>query len=189
MPKRINYQLTAEDLKLVEGAMQSAADGQVRQRATAIRMLHLGKTPAEVSDLLNVSLASVYNWHAGWRASGLAGLTDAARSGRPKVATDAYVRALREVIECDPTTLGYAFTVWTIGRLLAHLAQVTGITMSDESFRTVLAEQGYVYRRPKHDLKPLQDPQARATAQTLLDELKKRPQPVRSSYSLWTKPL
>ena len=188
MPKRINYQLNAEDLKQVEAAMQSADDGQVRQRATAIRMLHLGQPALAVSELLNVSLATVYNWHEGWRASGLAGLADAPRSGRPKVATDAYVRALRDTIECDPTTLGYEFTVWTIGRLLAHLVHVTGITMSDESFRTLLAEQGYVYRRPKHDRKPLQDPQARATAQTLLDELKKRPKPVRSSYSLWTKP-
>ena len=187
MPKRINYQVTDDELHELEEAIKHAASGQVRQRATAIRMLHLGKKPEEVSALLNVSLATVYNWHEGWREAGLAGLADEPRYGRPRVANEAYWAKLEEVMATDPGELGYGFTCWTIERLMAHLAKVTGITMSDETFRKLLDEHAYVYRRPKHDLKPLQDARARATAKALVDELKKRPKRVRSNYSLWTK--
>jgi transposase len=187
MPKRINYQLSADELKQIEAAQRTAADPRVRQRATGVRLLHLGKKPAEVAELLNVSQATVFNWHLTWRAEGLAGLSDRARSGRPALADEAYRAKVEAVIETDPTTLGYGFTCWTIQRLIAHLAQETSIHVSINTMRSVLEGLDYVCRRPKHDLKPLQDATARATAKALLDDLKKKPKTKRSTYSLWTK--
>jgi transposase len=187
MPKRIKYELKKQELNALEAVQRRDENPRVRQRATGIRLLHLGKKPQEVAELLNVSLGTVYNWHASWRREGLAGLADEVRSGRPRLGTAAYCAKLEEVMATDPSTLGYGFTCWTIERLMAHLAKVTGISMSDETFRQLLATQKYVYRRPKHDLKPLQDAQAHTTAQTLLEELKKKPLPESSNYSLWTK--
>lgn len=187
MPKRINYQVNDHELSQLEEVQRRDANPRVRQRATGIRLLHLGKKPQEVADLLNVNLSTVYNWHASWRLEGLAGLADEPRSGRPRLASEAYCAQLEEVMATDPSALGYGFTCWTIERLIAHLAKATGTTMSDETFRKLLDAHEYVYRRPKHDLKPLQDANARATAKALLDDLKKRPKPVRSNYSLWTK--
>ena len=187
MPKKIDYQLSEDELDQMEKAQRTSPDPRVRQRATGLRLLHFGKKPAEVAELLNVSRATVSNWHADWRAEGIAGLSDQARSGRPPLADEAYRAKLEAVIETDPTTLGYGFTGWTIQRLIAHLAKATGIRVSVNTMRNVLASQDYVYRRPKHDLKPLQDAEAKATAQALLADLKKRPKPVRSNYSLWTK--
>lgn len=188
MPKRIQYQINENELKALEEVQRRDGNPRVRQRAMGIRLLHLGKKPQEVAELLNVSLGTIYNWHASWRQAGLAGLADEARSGRPRLGNEAYCAKLEEVMATEPSALGYGFTCWTIERLIAHLAKVTEITMSDETFRKLLDAQEYVYRRPKHDLKPLQDASARATAKALLEELKKRPQPVRSNYSLWTKP-
>jgi len=51
----------------------------------------------------------------------------------------------------------------------------------------MLKENGYVYRRPKHDLTNLQDATARQVAEEWLTELKKVPKRARSTYSLWTK--
>ena len=187
MPKRINYQLSEDERKQIENAQRTSPDPRVRQRATGLRLLHVGKKPAEVAGLLNVSQATVYNWHADWRAEGLAGLSDQPRSGRPPRADEAYRAKVETVIESDPTSLGYGFTCWTLERLIAHLAKETGILVSVNTMRSVLARQDYVCRRPKHDLKPLQDAAARATAKALLDELKKKPKPVRSNYALWTK--
>jgi transposase len=80
---------------------------------------------------------------------------------------------LEGVLEQEPQTLGYAFTIWTVDRLRAHLEQQTGIGLSASRFRVLLQERGYVYRQPKHDLSALQDPAAREGAKRLLDELKK----------------
>lgn len=187
MPKRINYQLNATDQTVIEQAIKSDPRPEVRWRATAIRLLHLGKKPAEVADLLVISVVTVYGWHDRWRNEGVEGLADKPRSGRPPLATAAYCTKLEEVMAKDPTEFGYTFTVWTIARLIAHLAKETEITLSEDTFRTLLKEHDYVYRRPKHDLKPLQDKAAKQRTLESLEVLKKRPKPVRSNYSLWTK--
>ena len=187
MPKRIDYSLTISELEELEQAIKSDERPKVGQRATGIRMLHLGKKPAEVAELLNVSTGSVYNWHARWRQDGLDGLADLPRSGRPKLATQSYCDALEETLATDPSELGYDFTIWTAERLLHHLEEKTGIGMSDDTLRATLADLDYVYRRPKHDLRPLQDVEARERANALLDDLKKRVNRERSNYSLWTK--
>lgn len=187
MPKRLNYQLNESELQQIEQAIKTAAEAQVRQRALGIRLLHLGKKPEEVAELLSVTTGTVYNWHGRWREQGLPGLSDAPRSGRPALADESYVTRLGEVLDSDPASLGYGFTIWTIDRLRAHMAKITGIQMSDETFRAVLRQNNYVYRRPKHDLKPLQDHQARERAAEIIADLKKKPRQKRSSYSLWTK--
>ncbi len=73
MPKQLKYQVNANELKQLEAAQSRGADARVRQRATGLRLLHLGKKPAEVATLLNVSVATVYNWHAEWRRVGVGG--------------------------------------------------------------------------------------------------------------------
>ncbi len=82
---------------------------------------------------------------------------------------------------------GYDFTVWTAERLIAHMVAETGIELSVSRFRVVIGKRGYVYRRPKHDLKSLQDPQARAAAEAQLNELKRGRLLESITSSLWTK--
>ncbi len=187
MPKKLNYQLNENELKAVENAQKNGTSSPLRQRATGIRLLHLGKAPAEVAELLNVALATVYNWHERFRKGGIASLSDEPRSGRPPLATAAYCQVLERVITTDPSELGYGFTIWTLERLCAHLHKETGISLSDDTLRTVLAQHDFVYRRPKHDLRPLQAPAARRSAEELLESLKKKPKGAKSNYSLWTK--
>lgn len=187
MPKKLNYQLSESELKAVEIAQRKGTSSALRQRATGIRLLHLGKTPTEVSEILNVSLATVYNWHERFRKKGVEGLGDESRSGRPPLATVEYCQVLERAIATDPTELGYGFTIWTLKRLCAHLHKETGIRLSKDTLRSVLAEHDFVYRRPKHDLRPLQTAAARRSAEELLESLKKKPKEAKSNYSLWTK--
>ena len=60
--------------------------------------------------------------------------------------------------------------------------------MSVSRLRVVIRKHGYVYRRPKHDLTSLQDPEAKEQARELLEALKKgSAQITKSGSSLWTK--
>jgi len=188
MAERLKYQLNSEELAMVEQAIRHDERARVRQRATAIRMLHLGKHPSEVAEVMAVSMVTVYNWHARFRAEGLEGLVDRPRSGRPSVADDEeYCRVLEETLGKDPPQLGYAFNIWTVKRLRDHLEKETGKRLSYERFRLLLKEKDYRYRRPKHDLHHLQDPEAKEQARQLLEELKKGSSQTKSSSSLWTK--
>lgn len=188
MSRQINFKLNQDELAMVEEAMHHSPRAEVRQRATAIRMLHLGNKPETVAELLAVAPSTIWNWHRRYRATGLAGLANQAKSGRPAKADDAYLETLAHALATDPRTLGYAFSVWTINKLRHYLEEQTGILLSYSRMRALLSKHGYVYRQPKHDLSELQDEQAKAAAKELLDWLKKSPAPpTPSSSSLWTK--
>jgi transposase len=143
---RRKYQLEEEDLADIEQAICQDERTRVRQRATAIRMLHLGNCPSKVAEEMSVSLASVYNWYARFQTDGLKGLSDNPRSGRPSLADDDYCRLLEETIKKYPPQLGYGFSTWTVKRLRDHLEKETGKCLSYECFRHLLKEQGFRVR-------------------------------------------
>lgn len=185
----IKFTLTEREVQTVKWGMHHSPKAEVRQRATAIHLLHLGESPAEVSEKLAVSVGTIYNWFHRWREGGLAGLANKAKSGRPKNADEGYCRLLGEVIEQSPSVYGYGFGVWTVDRLREHLRQETGIRLSNRRFRVLLKELGYVYRRPKHDLTSLQDADEKARSKVLLDWLKKDASEESLCCSLWMKPV
>jgi len=188
MPRKTNYQLSETELSQLKEAIRKDPRPEVRQRATAIHMLHLGNKPAEVSEQLMVSKPSIYNWHRRYREGSLEGLANQPK-GRPKrKADEAYCQALEAALDQDPGELGYPFSVWSVERLRDHLKRETGVELSVSRLRVIMRQKGFVYRRPKHDLTELQDPDAKEQAQELIEELKKGPaQKTKSDSSLWTK--
>ncbi len=189
MPKKINYQLKESELAEVELVQKVGKTPQERMRATGIRLLHLRNKPEEVANLLNVSKATVANWHSKWREKGKDSLSDEPRSGRPKKATPEYCEKLEQVMDTDPKTLGYDFTIWTAKRLMLHMEKETGISLCANTMLNVLEENDYVYRRPAHELKDLKEPEAKKNAQEVLESVKKKPRQENSNYSAWTKRL
>jgi putative transposase len=188
MSRRVDFTLTDKQLAAVEQAMNHAPQPEVRQRATAIRLLHLGHEPEAVAKMMAVAASTIWTWHRRYRAEGLPGLTNKPKSGRPAKADANYLTEVERAIATDPRDLGYAFSVWTINKLRNHLAKQTGILLSYTRFRALMSKHGYVYRQPKHDLSELQDAEAKAAAEELLDWLKKSPSETPpSSSSLWTK--
>lgn len=185
MPRKVT--LRTDDIPELEAALKNDERPEVRQRAAALRAVHVGQAVKDVALVLAVTEATIYNWLKRWQAKGVEGLAKEPLPGRPRKADEGYCRALEEAIEQDPQSLGYRFTIWTVERLRDHLTRKTGVELSVKRLGEVISERGYVYRRPKHDLTNLQDPTAKAQAQELLEELKKgRSQPI-SGSSLWTK--
>jgi transposase len=190
MSRRIDFTLTAEQLVELEQAINSSPYPEVRQRAIAIRLLHLGQHPEQVGEMVLVTSNTIYAWHKRWREQGLAGLRDGHRTGRPNKADRAYVQELERVLELDPRTLDLPFTIWTLNRLRLYLAEKTNILLSYTRFRALMSREGYRWKEPKHDLSHLQDRPAQETIAQITEWLKKTspstPLPTPNS-SLWTK--
>src|SRR5512145_2253355 len=190
MSRRINFTLTAEQLAELEQAITSSPYPEVRQRAIAIRMLHLGQPPEHVAAMVMVTSNTIYAWHKRWREDGLAGLRDRDRSGRPSKANAGYLQELERVLDLDPHSLDLPFTIWTLNRLRLYLAEKTGILLSYTRFRALMSREGYRWKAPKPDLSHLQERPAQETMAQVLDWLKKTspstPLPTPNS-SLWTK--
>jgi transposase len=174
MPKKLTFQFSVNDLANITKAIKYDKRPEVRQRATGLRLLHEGKSPKAVATIFSVSQPTVYDWHHRWQAQGVEGLANRPKSGRPLKANQKYVELLKEVVEQNPQELGYSFSIWTTERLRLHLKAKTGIELKRTQLRTVLKENGFVYRRPRHDLTNLQDAKARKAADEWLNELKKR---------------
>jgi transposase len=188
MPKRIDYTLTDEQLKQVERGIGHDPRSEVVRRATAIRLLHQGHKPEVVGAMLSASRASVQNWHQRWRTGGLEALANQPLPGRPAKANATYREVLEQVLDTEPTSLGYVFSIWTLERLSQHLERETGIRLSEGRLAHWMSRWGYVYRRPKTDLKHRQDAAVREQVQIWLEEVKKQPLRGLASSSLWTKP-
>lgn len=190
MTKRIDFTLTEEQLSEIEQAINHSMQAEVRQRAIAIRLLHLGQTPEQVAEAVMVTANTIYAWHKRWREHGLDGLRHRQRSGRPEKADKAYKQRVEALLESDPRAVGLDFNIWTINRLRLYLFDETGIRLSYTRFRTLLTRMGYTWKQPKHDLSDLQDADAQQVADELLDWLKKSQRIIRfphSNSSLWTK--
>jgi transposase len=187
MPKAREYQLSEEDLQVIEQAIRQDKRPEVRQRCMAIRLLHLGHKPGEVAEMHAVSKPTIYGWVKRWQGGKIEALANQPRSGRPAKADEAYCVELEATLEKEPQEFGYSFTVWTVERLSAHLEKKTGIYLSESRMRALIKRKGYRYRRPKYDLGHLQDKEAKERAADLLNDLKKRSSETISSSSLWTK--
>jgi len=187
MPKRLKVQLNAEQVKQLEQAKRKDKRAEVRQRSTAVHLLHLEHAASEVAELLSVTVQAIYQWYHRFTQGGLEGLANQAK-GRPKAKADAFYRQqLEQTLASEPSDFSYDFAIWTVERLRNHLAQKTGRHLSISRLRMILREQQYVYRRPKHDLTNLQDGAAKAAAQVQLAVIKKAPLRTLSNSSLWMK--
>jgi transposase len=190
MSKRLNFTLNEEQLAEIEQAINGSAYPEVRQRAIALRLLHLGQSPEQVAQAVMVTSNTIYAWHKRWREQGIAGLRDGQRSGRPTKADESYIKELERVLDLDPRTVGLPFTIWTLNRLRLYLAEQTDILLSYTRFRALMSREGYRWKTPKHDLSHLQDRPAQETAAQVMEWLKKTspltPSPTPNS-SLWTK--
>jgi transposase len=187
MRKANKYELTQEELASISDAIRYDKRPEVVKRATALRLLHEGRSPDDVAEFVGVTAPSIHNWRKRWQEGQLEGLSNRPIVGRPSKTTADYWEKLDKVLEQNPRDLGYIFSIWTTERLAQHLATETGIVVSSERLRVLMAQHDYVYRRPRADLSIQQDATARVEAEKQLEDLKKKPKGGILSYSLWMK--
>jgi transposase len=161
-----------EDLEL-RRLVRSGGDANVVRRAQIIRLSARGRPPSEIADLLERSCSGVRKIINRFNTEGLAGLADKPRRGRPPKKTDRYVALLKEAVQSNPRDLGYPFSAWTLERLREHLARQTRIVLSPGYLSQLMAENDIVYRRPKHGMEHLRDPQEYNEKKAFLEFVKR----------------
>ena len=98
MPKRIDFTLTNDELTVVRRAIKKDRRLEVRQRAVVVRMLAESQTPAEVADLMSVTVQSIYGWWHRWEAGGIEGLANRPYEPRKRKADEKYLQNLDEAL-------------------------------------------------------------------------------------------
>jgi len=138
----------------LERIRQSSRDRRVWMRASTLLMSARGVSVKAISATIGVGRDTVTRCCRRWRRYGLTGLQDRPRSGRPPVADAAYTRLLLKTVRQSPLKFGYVFTVWSVGRLSAHLEKATKNQIGPERLRQsskrTTASRGP--KNPRHSL-------------------------------------
>ena len=174
-PQRFIGKLTKSESQQIESLYRKGPNNRVRKRAQAIRLSAKGYTIPQISEILGCNQQSIHNWFNCYQTSGLDGLYDNSRKGRPTIATTEYRSCLVNAIRTNPRQMGYPFTVWTITRIRAHMARELKILLSESRVRQIMKEEGLVFKRPKHSLAQKRNKDAFAEVRDLLEQVKKSP--------------
>jgi transposase len=146
-------EISLTEQESLELAQATTAARQVRQwrRYRAIQLLAEHQTPQQVADVLDCSLASIYNWAAAWQQGGRAALQEVTHTGRSRMLDQTALHLLEQWLAADPQTLGEQATGWTVPLLQTHLAQA-GYAISQRTLRRALHQLGWRWKRPKYVL-------------------------------------
>jgi transposase len=86
-------------------------------------------------------------WVKRFNTRGVAGLQEAARSGRPPVHTPEVKSRLIDLALRKPSSLGLPFELWTLERLQIAFRERTGTHLSDSTIWTWLRDEGLEWKR------------------------------------------
>lgn len=149
--------LSRHDRDALELFVRRCPSARLERRSWALLWIDDGDSVEDVADRLEVSRQSVYNWierFSARRGEELESrLSDAPRSGRPPTAKGVIDPLIREVIDADPVTLGFALTSWTVPALRHYLRKCHDVAVSEKSIGLALARLNMVWKRPRHDLR------------------------------------
>lgn len=165
--------VTAGNVRRLKRMQRGSSDPRVVRRATVLVMLAQGVRVKEVSRLTGLTRRAIEKIRARWYRSGCESLVDRPRSGRPPDADPAFRREMVRTVIASPLKWGYAFTVWTAGRLAEHLGRKTGVRLSARRITQLLKAEGFSFGAPAHTLKGKRPEKAHREARKRLKKLKK----------------
>ena len=151
MPKRIRLRtLTKEEEESVRRLANSRrAAARLVQRAKLIEQLIEDETKAASVAAPEVGLSGAMGvtWVKRFNDSGLAGLEDKPRSGRPASHDEEVRSQVLNLALQKPRSLGYPFQLWTLSRLETALAEKHKLKLVRSTIWQILKAEGLHWKR------------------------------------------
>lgn len=143
--------LTEEEVDALDTLYRSTKDMRVRTRAHIILLAGEQRmTAPTIAKIMRTDDQTVRNWFKRWTAEGVEGLKDRPMPERPAKVTKTYKEQVLLAVRRRPRALGQPYSMWTYQRLADYMAEQTGLRVSYETVRRVLAAGGIVLSRPQH---------------------------------------
>ena len=145
--------LITEEVEALDRLYRRSKDMRVRTRAQIILLAGEQRMRASaIAQIVRCDDQTVRNWFKRWQAEGIEGLKDRPMPERPGLAkvTKTYKEQMLLAVRRRPRALGQPYSLWTYQRLADYLAEQTGLRVSYETVRRILAAQGIVLSRPQH---------------------------------------
>jgi transposase len=145
--------LTAEEVEALDNLYRTTKDVRLRSRVQIVLLAGEQQMTAPViAKIVRTDDQTVRNWFKRWVAEGIEGLKDRPMPGSPPKITKAYKEQVVAAVRQRPRSLGQPYSLWTYQRLADYMAEQTGVRVSYETVRRVLAAGEIVLSRPQHKI-------------------------------------
>jgi transposase len=149
----------AERAELERLARSRSDEFRLVERAKAILLVYGGQPIQAVAEQVRRHAATVGQWLTRFEQQGLAGLQDAAKSGRPPTYSEEERGQLIASARTHPHTLDLPFRHWTLARLVVYAHEQLGIGISRAQLARVLEAEGLRWYQEKIYFSERPDPQ------------------------------
>jgi transposase len=121
-----------------------ATPSGLRRRCELIWLLAGGASLAEASEWVDLHYTNAHLWVKRFLLSGIAGLSDRPKSGRPRVYGKEIDTAVIKAAAARPKDLGLPFTTWSLPKLQEYLSQQSGLGgITRSTIRRRLHQEGF----------------------------------------------
>jgi transposase len=141
-------ELTGEQLVDLQRLLRArSVPAGVQRRACLIWELAAGSSLLEASEAVGLHYTNAHRWVRRFLASGVRGLEDGARSGRPPAYKTEATTEILKVATAHPQDLGLGFTTWSLPKLEEYLRQRSSLKqLARSTIRRRLRAAGLRYR-------------------------------------------
>lgn len=149
MPKHLTLRpLSDVEIEAIDRLAHSRTEpAREVERAQIVWRAHQGARVPAIAQALGVSEKTVRLWLGRFATSGMVGLEEGQRSGRPPTYTTEQVGEVIATSLLDPTTLGQPFASWTLDRLAVYLNEERGIPIKRSRIGELLQAEGLRWRQ------------------------------------------
>ena len=140
-------ELSPDELESIEKLAHSrTASARLVERARIILLAQHGHRVPAIAQQLKLTAITVRTWLKRFNATGLTGLSDQQRTGRPATYTPQQVAEVIATSLTPPEQLGLPFASWTLDRLAAYLHEHKAMAIKRSRIADLLIAEGLRWR-------------------------------------------
>jgi transposase len=146
MPRSLDFpSLRVTQLGELQRVLRSrTTPAGLRQRSELIWLLAGGASLAEASEWVGLHYTNAHIWTKRFLKSGIAGLADRPKSGRPRIYSKEVDTEVIKAAAARPKDLGLPFTTWSLPKLQEYLSAQPGLEgITQSTIRRRLHQEGF----------------------------------------------
>lgn len=153
--------LSSEQKQHLQKLLKQSDRCEMRERVLILLLMNEGRTQEEIAELIGCARRTVAYWCVHGDPDKIESLEDGRRKREQRKVNQVYIDKLLEIVEKEPSELGYEFGRWTAERLATYLEKETGLKLSGSQVRKILKRKKYAYLWAKYSLEDRQNPEKR----------------------------
>jgi transposase len=132
----------------LQDEIRRSEESRYDHRLHGVLLVAQGMSPPEVGALLGDAPRTVELWVHRFEETGLGGLREGARSGRPSRLTVEKLAQAQGAARGAPADVGLSGNLWDANTLSAYLHSL-GVDLKPRQCRNLLHQWGFRYRKPR----------------------------------------